>query len=78
MQVRVIAYGFITKLTPQTGREVEIEVPHESAVSALFSILGVNAEDISLIMVNGRRAFATALLAHGDQVKLFAPVGGGQ
>ena len=77
MRVTVVTYGFMTRITPQTGRPAEVDLPEGATITMLIAALGVDSEDISLVMINGRRSNKDALLAPGDQVRLFAPIGGG-
>ena len=52
-------------------------VPNATDVDQLVSMLDLPREEVKLIFVNGRRAAANTLLAEGDRVGIFPPVGGG-
>jgi len=55
--------------------------PHKVAeglrVDQLIQDLGIDENMVKLVFVNGRKALADQLLADGDRVGLFPPVGGG-
>lgn len=53
------------------------EVAPGTRVGQLISDLGIPEETVKLIFVNGRKAPLDQVLADGDRVGLFPPVGGG-
>lgn len=53
------------------------EVPDNLTVAGLMAHFKLPAEEVKLIFVNGKRVEPDHLLADGDRVGLFPPVGGG-
>ena len=54
-----------------------LEVPPGTPVSAIISRLGLPPEEVTLIMINGRRQQPDFLLQGDERVGLFPPIGGG-
>jgi sulfur-carrier protein len=54
-----------------------LALPEPIDVAALVSMLDIPPEEVKLIFVNGKRADTDQVLAEGDRVGLFPPVGGG-
>ncbi|MBU0513379.1 MAG: MoaD/ThiS family protein [Proteobacteria bacterium] len=69
--LRALAPGY----DPLTGLSVEAE--QGRSVARLLARLGIPPEKVKIIMVNGVAAGADTVLADGDRVGLFPPVGGG-
>lgn len=59
-----------------TGVE-KVELPENATVMDIVNKLGINFEEIRLILVNGILNEADYVLKDGDRVALFPPVGGG-
>ncbi|MDN5298978.1 MAG: sulfur-carrier protein [Clostridiales bacterium] len=55
----------------------ELAMPEASTVEAVVTHLELPANDIAIIMINGRGAKMDAKLEEGDVLALFPPVGGG-
>ena len=53
------------------------ELPSESTVDQVFSRLGLQSKEVSILRVNGRDVQDGHRLADGDVVTLFPPMGGG-
>ena len=53
------------------------EVAEDTRVDQLIRDLGMEQDLVKLIFVNGRKALPDQVLADGDRVGLFPPVGGG-
>jgi molybdopterin synthase sulfur carrier subunit len=54
-----------------------LEVPPGSTVARVIQRLGLPAQDVTLIMVDGRRQEADFILQGNERVGLFPPIGGG-
>lgn len=53
------------------------EIPEETTVEKLIADLGIPADMVKLIFINGKRQDGTYELKQDDRVGLFPPVGGG-
>ena len=60
---------------PLIGMEVEVTAGLD--VAGLLATLGIGAEEVKIIMLNGRSAKLGNKLRDGDRVGLFPAVGGG-
>lgn len=65
--------------TFREGRfKVEVrELPEESQVGDVLQSIGISVEEVAICLVNGRDSNAQTVLADGDTLSLFPPVGGG-
>ena len=52
-------------------------MPRLSSVDNLILELGLQREQVGLIILNGRQSHPDAILSDGDEVKLFSPMCGG-
>ncbi len=55
----------------------EIEVSENAIPLDVIKLMSIPVEDVSIIMVNGRRLMESIQLNEGDVLALFPPVGGG-
>ncbi|MBS7526340.1 MoaD/ThiS family protein [Fusibacter paucivorans] len=55
----------------------DLTMPEAVTVEAVVKHLELPANDIAIIMINGRGAKMDAILEEGDVLALFPPVGGG-
>lgn len=53
------------------------KVPGGTPVERLIEDLGIPKDTVKLIFINGKKARPSQVLAAGDRVGLFPPVGGG-
>jgi sulfur carrier protein ThiS len=56
---------------------MEIELPDKSTLADLVAHLGLPPEKVRVIFCNGRVRPRDHVLADGDEVGIFPPVGGG-
>lgn len=65
--------------TFREGRfKVEVrEMPEESRVGDVLQSIGISVEEVAICLVNGRDSSVQTVLADGDTLSLFPPVGGG-
>ncbi len=54
-----------------------VEVAEGTSVEKLIRDLGIPDKTVKLIFINGKKAQVTRILAEGDRVGMFPPVGGG-
>lgn len=66
---------FVPGYDPYQG--ISLEISPGTPVAALISRLGLPAEKVTLIWVNGRRQSADFLLEGDERLGLFPPIGGG-
>ena len=72
--------GAVLALYPQgirAGQPLEVELPAGSTVNDLLATLGLSADQIMALFVNGRSQALDHGLEPGDQVAIFPPIGGG-
>lgn len=65
--------------TLRQGREKEfiIDIEDKTSVIDIFNMLKIKAEEVSLLLVNGRDGKIEHMLSDGDVLSLFPPIGGG-
>jgi sulfur carrier protein ThiS len=77
MRVTVQLLGHIVRYSP-TGREIfPLEVEPAATLAGLLSAIGFPSEEEKVVLVNGRQAKDSAVLAEGDEVFIFVPAAGG-
>ncbi len=54
-----------------------VDVAEGTSVEKLIRDFGIPEKTVKLIFINGKKAPATRVLAEGDRLGLFPPVGGG-
>lgn len=77
MQITVRTYGLQNPASHKQGQPFPLEVPPGSAVADILRRLQIPESEVALVTVNERPSSLDRVLADGDVVKLFAPVGGG-
>jgi len=80
LNVEVRLHGSLVAARPglRAGEPFRVDLPEGVAVRDLILNLALAAEEIHLVMVNGRIVHdRDAPLGGGDRVGLFPPVGGG-
>lgn len=75
MIISVKCFATLSERTPEDPGAVE--VPDGLSLAGLMAQLGVDPAQVRLAFVNGRAAAPDQVLAQGDRVGLFPPVGGG-
>lgn len=65
--------------TFRIGREkIQIlDMPEGSKIMDVLDILNIKAEEVSILLLNGRDGDAQRMLKDSDVVSMFPPVGGG-
>ncbi len=74
MKIKVKLYGDFLKYGPP---ESYTEIPDGSTVQELLDKLRINERSYIMILVNLKRSWFETPLHDGDEVSIFAPVGGG-
>jgi sulfur carrier protein ThiS len=88
MQIQAKLFATLIRVVPDRIREhypqsvragspLEVELPEGSTLADLVEHLGLPAEKVRVIFVNGRIRQRDTVLAAGDEVGIFPPVGGG-
>lgn len=77
MKVQIHAFANLRDYAPTGKGKFEISLAAGATVAAVFATLRIPSTVEAVILVNGRRADQTTLLAAGDEVTLFPPMEGG-
>lgn len=77
--VRVKLFATLRRTRPGLGigEAFPVEAPAETTVGRLIERLGLPQEQVKLVFVNGIARDRDHVLADGDVVGIFPPVGGG-
>lgn len=75
MHIEVKCYATLSRFTPKDADRHEL--PEGTTVGQVMDRLGMAAEDVKLIFVNGAKADRETRLKDGDRLGLFPAVGGG-
>jgi sulfur carrier protein ThiS len=73
-KITIKCYATLAFYCPPEG---ELTVPEGTDLAGLITMLEIPPEEVKLIFINNKRADEEHLLAEGDRVGLFPPVGGG-
>jgi molybdopterin synthase sulfur carrier subunit len=78
MHVEVRLYATLRRYaTASAGGILHVDVPEGGKAADAIAAVGVDADEIHLLMINGVIASADQVLAEGDRLGLFPSVGGG-
>ena len=77
MRIHIQIKLFATLLENLPDNADLFPVEEGTTVSDLADLLGIDPKDAKLIFINGRKGALDSILAEGDRVGLFPPVGGG-
>jgi sulfur carrier protein ThiS len=77
MQIFFCAYGDLRRYTPQQQEQLPLALAEPTSVAALLVQLGVPWGEVGIVAVNGKLADEKYVVAAGDKVEIFSPVGGG-
>jgi sulfur carrier protein ThiS len=75
--VKVHACPTLARHLPDCAAQLALTLPSGTSVREAIALAGVPEDEVWLIAVNGARALPERPLADGDEVLLFAPIGGG-
>lgn len=62
---------------PKPGEATEYDIPEGTTVAALIDRIGVPADQVKIVMINGIHARQEQVLREGDRVGIFPPIAGG-
>ena len=79
MQVYVKLYATLRNYRPglKIGESFAVELPARATVGQLIKHLGLPEQEVKTVFVNGRSQPQDHILADGDELGIFPPVGGG-
>ncbi len=77
MTIHIQIKLFATLLEKLPDNADYFPVADGTTVADLTEMLAIDRKDAKLIFINGRKGMIDAILAEGDRVGLFPPVGGG-
>ena len=78
MRIEVRLYATLRRYVPSAAEGVlAVDVPEGSKAADVIANVGVNADEVHILMVNGVSSPLDQVLAEGDRLGLFPPVGGG-
>lgn len=77
MKVLVRTYGNLRRYLPDHQQGAPVEVEDSVTVGALLAALGIPESEAWRVSRNGGLVDLDEMLFDGDQVSVFAPVGGG-
>ena len=66
---------YVPGYNPYQG--ISLEIPPGTTVAQVIARLGLPAQEVTLIMVDGRRQEADFVLQGNERLGLFPPIGGG-
>lgn len=59
------------------GKELMLKLDEKPNVEMVLKELEIDERDVAILLINGRDGAMDRILAEGDVVSLFPPVGGG-
>ncbi len=74
MRIKIKLYGDFLKYGPP---ESYMEIPDNSNVLYVLNKLGIKERSYIMILINLKRSWFESVLHDGDELSIFAPVGGG-
>jgi molybdopterin converting factor small subunit len=79
MEVYVKLFASLRRLRPglEIGQAFPVELAEGATTGQLVQQLGLPADEVKIVFVNAIARPAEHILAAGDQVGIFPPVGGG-
>lgn len=77
MKITVKVYGHLRRYLPGNAEKVVLEMENGSTIDDFLLSRKIPDEDVWVVTRNGERAGGKAVLADGDEVCIFTPVGGG-
>jgi sulfur-carrier protein len=80
IHITVRLYAMLRRFEPpglELGQGFPVELPDGSRLSDLLSTLHMPAEEVKQVFVKSRRQEPDYLLANGEEVAIFPPIGGG-
>lgn len=72
-----ITVRLFATLREQRANQMVVEINEGASVEEVVQLLKIPAEDVAIIMINGRGKNLDTKMENGDVLALFPPVGGG-
>ena len=76
MKIKLIFHGSLKRYNKNLP-EIEHEAREGMKVGQLIGRIGIPADEIAFVAINGSRVTNDAIIHEGDEVKIFQLVGGG-
>ncbi|MCS7178696.1 MAG: MoaD/ThiS family protein [Anaerolineae bacterium] len=79
IRVKVKLFATLRRYYPELGigEGIEVELPEGATVGQLVNHLGLPADHVRVVFINGIARDESHLLSDGDEIGVFPPVGGG-
>ncbi len=77
IQVKLHACSTLARHLPDRAGELALTLPSGASVREALTRAGMPEDEVWLVAVNGARALPERPLADGDEILIFAPIGGG-
>ncbi len=79
IRVKVKLFATLRRYSPElgVGEGMEVELPEGATVGQLVNHLGLPADHVRVVFINGIARDESYTLSDGDEVGMFPPVGGG-
>lgn len=80
MRLRVKLFATLAQFSPVDGlpgTPFEVELPDGASIGDVFRQIGIAEELVKITFVNGIVQTADFVLAPGDDIGIFPPIGGG-
>jgi sulfur carrier protein ThiS len=77
VEVRVVGYGSLFSWLASGEKGEILTLDSGASVADLIRKTGIPDQEIWMITVNAKKASLDQVLQHGDEVRLFSPLGGG-
>lgn len=79
VRVRVKLFATLRRYYPElgVGEGMDVELPDGATVGQLVNHLGLPADHVRVVFINGIARDESYPLSDGDEVGMFPPVGGG-
>ena len=77
MKVDVQLLGYLAKFSPTEKEKFKLELPSEATIFDLLAKIKFPPDLQKMVLVNGRQANPSTVLAEDDDIFIFAPAAGG-
>lgn len=74
MVIEIKCFATLSRFTPEGGR---MQLDGGTTVAGVMQALGIAADDVKIVFINGIHATPETVLQSGDRLGLFPAVGGG-
>ena len=78
MRIEVRLYATLRRSAPTAeGGVLFVDIPEGGTAADVIAKVNVDADQVHILMVNGRSGLPDRVLAEGDRMGLFPAIGGG-